>query len=229
MHPIVSQLLGKANVGGSHCEPATATLLLLLCFGFPPSVATCPFYCLCASDIISCSGHNLSRLPSDVPSYATRLDLSHNALTVLPVAWIPQPLNWLATLVLSRNSINRIEMNAFTVTPHLLHLDLSSNQITVLNSSIFTGLKDLKELLLFGNQIVQINPGAFSDLHNLQSGIYLQENPLVCDCAFLRTDLMIPLKLSAVPGQVELLEQEVHPLLCLLIVIVLMLHIHFRS
>nr|XP_020456906.1 amphoterin-induced protein 2 [Monopterus albus]XP_020456907.1 amphoterin-induced protein 2 [Monopterus albus] len=235
MHPIVSQLLGKANVGGSHCEPATATLLLLLCFGFPPSVATCPFYCLCASDIISCSGHNLSRLPSDVPSYATRLDLSHNALTVLPVAWIPQPLNWLATLVLSRNSINRIEMNAFTVTPHLLHLDLSSNQITVLNSSIFTGLKDLKELLLFGNQIVQINPGAFSDLHNLQrlylsgnrltifplglyfepggprnltfldlshnrlsevpiqsllsltrqSGIYLQENPLVCDCAFL--------------------------------------------
>ncbi|XP_038595135.1 amphoterin-induced protein 2-like [Micropterus salmoides] len=228
-------LLGKISVGGGHSNPAAAALLLSLCLGFPPSVATCPPYCLCASDIISCSGRNLSALPFDLPSYATRLDLSHNALTVLPVDWISQPFNRLTSLVLSRNSINRIEVRAFTVTPHLLHLDLSSNQLTVLNSSIFTGLKELKELLLFGNQIIQINQGAFSDLQSLQrlylsgnrlmafplglywepggprnlsfldlsynrlskvpvqsllsltqqGGIYLQENPLVCDCALL--------------------------------------------
>ncbi len=233
MRPTVSQ--GKTDVGGSRCNPAAAALLLSLCLGFPPSVATCPPYCLCTSDIISCSGCNLSVLPSDLPSYATRLDLSHNALTVLPVDWISRPFDRLATLVLSRNFINRIEMNAFTVTPHLLHLDLSSNRLAVLNSSIFTGLKELKELLLFGNQITQINPGAFSDLHSLQrlylsgnrltafplglywepggpgnltfldlsynrlskvpvqtllsltqqGGIYLQENPFVCDCALL--------------------------------------------
>lgn len=235
MCPIASQLLGKINVGGSRCNPAAAALLLSLCLGFPPSMATCPPYCLCASDIISCSGHNLSVLPFDLPSYATRLDLSHNALTVLPVDWIPQPFDRLSTLVLNRNSIEQIEVNTFMVTPHLLHLDLSCNSLTVLNSSIFTGLKELKELLLFGNQIVQINPGAFSDLHSLkrfylsgnrltdfplglyeepggprnltfldlssnrlskvpvqsllsltrQCGIYLQENPLDCDCAFL--------------------------------------------
>ncbi|KAK2858754.1 hypothetical protein Q5P01_003374 [Channa striata] len=226
---------GSTSVGGSHYNPATAALLLLLCLRFPPSVATCPQYCLCASDIISCSGRNLSMLPFDLPSYATRLDLSHNALTALPTDWIPQLSDRLATLVLSRNSISFIEVNAFSVTPRLLHLDLSSNQLTVLNSSIFTGLKELKELLLFGNQIIQINTGAFSDLFNLQrlylsgnrltafplglyfenggprnltfldlsrnrlsnvpvqsllsvtrqGGIYLQENPLVCDCAVL--------------------------------------------
>ncbi|XP_033470357.1 amphoterin-induced protein 2-like [Epinephelus lanceolatus] len=235
MRPIASKLLAKTCVGGSHLNPATATLLLSLCLGFPPSMATCPPYCLCASDIISCSGCNLSALPSDLPGYATRLDLSHNALTVLPVDWISQPFERLATLILSRNSVSQIEVNAFTVTPHLLHLDLSSNQLTVLNSSIFTGLKELKELLLFGNQIIQINPGAFNDLLSLQrlylsgnrltafplglywepggprnltfldlsynklskvpvqsllsltwqGGIYLQENPLACDCALI--------------------------------------------
>lgn len=235
MSPTASQLFGKSNVGGGGCNPAAAALLLSLSLGFPPSVATCPPHCLCASDIISCSGRNLSTLPLDLPSYATRLDLSHNALTVLCVDWISQPVDRLATLVLSRNSISRVDVNAFAVTPHLLHLDLSSNRLTVLNSSVFTGLKELKELLLFGNQIIQINPGALSDLHSLQrlylsgnrlmdfplglywepggprnltfldlsynrlsrvpvqnllslaqkGGIYLQENPLVCDCALL--------------------------------------------
>nr|XP_046235646.1 amphoterin-induced protein 2-like [Scatophagus argus] len=235
MHPPVSQLLCKTDVGGSCCNLVAAALLFSLYLGFPPSVATCPPSCICASDIISCSGSNLSVLPFDLPSYATRLDLGHNALTVLPVDWISQPSDRLATVVLSWNFINQIEVNAFTLTPHLLHLDLSSNRLTVLNSSIFTGLKELKELLLFGNQIIQINPGAFSDLHSLQrlylsgnrlmafplglfwepegphnltfldlsynrlskvpvqnllsltqrGGIYLQENPLVCDCALL--------------------------------------------
>lgn len=236
MHPIASELLGKPSVGGSCCNPATATvLLLLMCLGFLPSVATCPSHCLCASDIISCSGRNLSVLPFDLPSYATRLDLSHNAFVALHVDWISQPFDRLVTLILSKNSISQIEVDAFTVTPNLLHLDLSSNQLTVLNSSIFTGLKELKELLLFGNQIVQINAGAFTELYNLQrlylsanrltafplglyeehggprnltfldlsynrlsqvpvqsllpltrqAGVYLQENPLVCDCALL--------------------------------------------
>ncbi|XP_070848191.1 amphoterin-induced protein 2-like [Chaetodon trifascialis] len=189
MCPTASQLLGKTNIGGSCRNPVAAALLLSLCLGFPPSVATCPPYCLCASDIISCSSRNLSALPFDLPSYATRLDLSHNALTVVPVDWTSRPFDWLATLVLSRNSISRIEVNAFTVTLHLLHLDLSSNRLTVLNSSIFTGLRELKELLLFGNQIIQINPGAFSDLHSLQR-LYLSGNRL----------LVFPLGLYWEPG-----------------------------
>uniref|UniRef100_A0A3B5QIT9 LRRNT domain-containing protein n=1 Tax=Xiphophorus maculatus TaxID=8083 RepID=A0A3B5QIT9_XIPMA len=184
----------KTDVRGSCCHPAVVAMLLLLCLGFVPTVAPCPPHCLCASDIISCSGSNLSTLPFGLPSYATRLDLSHNALRTMQV------------------------MAAFTATPRLLHLDLSSNQLRVLNSSVFSGLTELKELLLIGNQIAQIMPGAFSDVNSLQrlylsanrltsfplglfedptgprnltfldlrhAGIYLQENPLLCDCALI--------------------------------------------
>uniref|UniRef100_A0A3B4G843 Adhesion molecule with Ig like domain 2 n=1 Tax=Pundamilia nyererei TaxID=303518 RepID=A0A3B4G843_9CICH len=155
----------------------TEGVLFLLCLGFPPSMAACPPSCLCASDIISCSGCNLSVVPFDLPGYATRLDLSHNRLTALHVGWISQPLQRLVTLILGKNFIRSIDVNTFNVTPHLLHLDLSSNQLTVLNSSIFSGLKELKELLLFDNQIIQIDPGAFKDLCNLQR-LYLSTNRL---------------------------------------------------
>ncbi|XP_023205603.1 amphoterin-induced protein 2-like [Xiphophorus maculatus] len=235
MHTVASQFLGKTDVRGSCCHPAVVAMLLLLCLGFVPTVAPCPPHCLCASDIISCSGSNLSTLPFGLPSYATRLDLSHNALRTMQVAWVSQPFQRLTTLVLSWNSISQIEMAAFTATPRLLHLDLSSNQLRVLNSSVFSGLTELKELLLIGNQIAQIMPGAFSDVNSLQrlylsanrltsfplglfedptgprnltfldlsynrlsklpvqsllslsrhAGIYLQENPLLCDCALI--------------------------------------------
>uniref|UniRef100_A0A3Q3H059 LRRNT domain-containing protein n=1 Tax=Kryptolebias marmoratus TaxID=37003 RepID=A0A3Q3H059_KRYMA len=184
MHTIASRLFGQPTVGGSCRDPAAAAMVLLLCLGFLPTVATCPPDCLCASDIISCSGRNLSVLHFDLPSYATRLDLSHNAIRALRVGWVSQPFHRLTTLVLSRNLISQIEVAAFAVTPRLLHLDLSSNQLAALNSSIFTGLKELKELLLIGNQIADVNPGAFSDLSNLQR-LYLSENPLLCDCSLL--------------------------------------------
>lgn len=227
MRPFVSQLSGQTGVAGSS--------RLLLCLGFLPFVVPCPRDCLCASDIVSCSGRNLTAPPSDLPGYATRLDLSHNALAALPGDWLPRRSDRLATLVLSRNVISRIGAKAFAASPRLLHLDLSSNRLTVLNSSAFAGLGELKELLLFGNQIVQIDPGAFSGLHGLQrlylsgnrltdfplglylepggprnltfldlsrnrlskvpvqsllsvtrqGGIYLQENPLACDCALM--------------------------------------------
>ncbi|XP_061617799.1 amphoterin-induced protein 2-like isoform X2 [Phyllopteryx taeniolatus] len=229
MFPIASRLSSQSSV-----NPAAAALLFSLCLGFPPRALTCPPGCICASDIISCSGRNLSALPSDLPGYAARLDLSHNSLTALPADWIARPFERLAALLLGRNRVGRIEARAFAVTPHLLHLDLSSNKLSALNSSVFAGLTELQELLLFDNQIAQINPNAFSGLRSLvklylsgnrltslpvsllngegalnltfldvssnglssvhvrtllslsqHGGIYLQGNPLICDCAFL--------------------------------------------
>ncbi|CAG5926935.1 unnamed protein product [Menidia menidia] len=234
MRVVGSQLLGRTHVGGGWINPpAAAAMLLLLCLGLLPAVAACPPCCLCASDIVSCSGRNLSSPPSALPGYATRLDLSHNALRALRADWISRPFDRLSTLVLSKNSISQIEEATFAVTPHLLHLDLSSNRLTELNTSVFAGLRELRELLLIDNQIAQIEPGAFGDLTSLQrlylsanrltafplelyeesrgprnltfldlshnrlstvpvqnllslthrGGIYLQQNPLVCDCA----------------------------------------------
>lgn len=217
-----------------HTKVAVA-LLLSLCLGRRPALATCPLPCLCASDIICCSGRNLSALPFDLPGYATWLDLSHNALAVLHVGWISGSFERLGTLVLNRNAMWLIEAEAFATMPRLVHLDLSSNRLRQLNSSIFAGLTELKELLLFGNQISWIDPNTFSDLAGLQkfylsgnrlanvplglfsetggprnltlldlsdnrlaalpvqtllslsrhSRIYLQGNPLVCDCPLL--------------------------------------------
>uniref|UniRef100_A0A3B3D2F6 Ig-like domain-containing protein n=1 Tax=Oryzias melastigma TaxID=30732 RepID=A0A3B3D2F6_ORYME len=210
-----------------------AALSLLLCL--LSHVASCPSSCLCASDIISCSGGGLSSPPPDLPSYASRLDLSHNALLGLSAGWLPGPFHRLASLVLCKNLISQIQVGAFAGTPHLLSLDLSSNRLTSLNESIFAGLTKLEELLLIGNRIRRIGPGSFSDLvglrrlylssnrltnftveiyegpsgpHNLthldlsynqlstvpvqsvmslslRGGVYLQENPLRCDCTLL--------------------------------------------
>ncbi|XP_077449511.1 amphoterin-induced protein 2-like [Stigmatopora argus] len=230
MCPSALHLLRQS--GGVH--PAAAALLLSLCLGFPPWALACPPGCICASDIVSCSGCNLSALPPDLPDYAVRLDLSHNSLRALPADWTPRPFRRLAALLLGRNRIGQIEADAFAATPRLLHLDLSSNQLSLLNASIFSRLAQLRELLLFGNQIARIDPNAFVGVRNLiklylsgngltsfpvilpdgggplnltfldvssnriarvevdtllalsrRAGIYLQGNPLVCDCALL--------------------------------------------
>lgn len=178
MRPTVLQPFSLTNFGGSCCRPLVAAMLLLLSLSLLlPSVATCPPFCICASDIISCSGHNLSTVPSNLPGYITRLDLSHNAITVLPVGWMSGTFHKLATLILSRNSVSLVQVNAFAVTPNLQHLDLSSNRLTLLDSDIFAGLKDLKELLLFGNQIIQINPGVLVSFRSLER-LYLSGNKL---------------------------------------------------
>ncbi|XP_056131794.1 amphoterin-induced protein 2-like [Lampris incognitus] len=231
---------GRGGGGTVVCGRSTGVVSLLLCacLSLAGSVASCPPSCLCASDIVSCSGRDLSAFPSGVPRHATLLDLSHNALGALlrrgPGA---ETFHRLATLILSRNVVEVIERDAFALTPHLRHLDLSSNRLQSVNASAFGGLERLEVLLLFSNQIVQLNAGAFAGLLRLQrlylsgnkltafplepyrgaggpanltfldlssngisrvpvesllsltsaqqSGVYLQGNPLVCDCALL--------------------------------------------
>ncbi|KAM4615565.1 amphoterin-induced protein 2-like [Polymixia lowei] len=177
MCPAVSQVLSETDDGGIRGNPVIVALLLSLCLSRPPSVEACPASCLCASDIISCSGRNLSKLPFDLPGYATRLDLSHNVLSTLRVDWLAETSDRLAALILSRNIISQIEPDSLALAPHLRHLDLSSNRLAVLNASAFRGLEELEVLLLFGNQITQINSGAFDGLRSLQR-LYLSGNRL---------------------------------------------------
>lgn len=207
-------------------------ILLPLFLGTALPASPCPAPCLCASNIVSCSGQKLSSPPISLPVYTSRLDLSHNTITNLSASWTSQTLYRLTTLVLNRNFINQIQENAFAQTPQVTHLDLSSNQLVALNSKMFTGLKKLQELLLFENRISHMAKDAFQSLIHLQrlylsgnmlthfpielyevqtgpknltfldlsfnrleklpvqtllslqgkSDIYLQDNPLICDC-----------------------------------------------
>ncbi|KAJ8007146.1 hypothetical protein DPEC_G00114520 [Dallia pectoralis] len=139
--------------------------------------ATCPLPCLCASDIISCSGRNLSTMPPDFPGYVTRLDVSHNALSTLLSNWSDRQLDRLTVLVLSRNSISHLAPDTFGPSPHLRHLDISFNWLSSLNTSAFRGLGELEVLLLFGNRICQTTTGGFQGLSRLER-LYLGGNRL---------------------------------------------------
>ncbi|XP_035640453.1 amphoterin-induced protein 2-like [Oncorhynchus keta] len=235
MCPVVPRPLCVSIDGHLHGFRVTLAFLLSMCLSRMTFTAACPPPCLCASDIVSCSGRNLSTVPPDLPGYVTRLDLGHNVLTALLLDWSDRRLDRLTVLVLSQNAIIHLAPDAFAPTPHLRHLDLSSNGLSRLNASAFHGLGELEVLLLFGNRICQTMAGAFEGLSSLerlylggnrltafplelyqrngalprlrfldlstnmvrqvpvqsllslatwqQGGIYLQGNPLVCDCA----------------------------------------------
>ncbi|XP_061730172.1 amphoterin-induced protein 1-like isoform X2 [Nerophis ophidion] len=137
----------------------------------------CRKQCVCASDIISCSGVNLTYVPVPLPKYTSVLDLSFNAIGRLRAEWTPVPLNRLRTLLLAHNSLNFLSSEAFAYVTEVRYLDLSSNELRQLDESIFGPLNKLEVLLLYRNLISQIDRSAFSDLENLQR-IYLSQNQI---------------------------------------------------
>ncbi|XP_053112376.1 amphoterin-induced protein 2 [Hemicordylus capensis] len=137
----------------------------------------CPTACICASDIVSCTSQNLSRVPSTLFKHIKRLDLSHNRIGILDHDWMPLLLDKLSTLIVSHNSITSISAGSFSVTPNIKYLDLSSNNLRSLGSPVFQELRVLEVLLLYNNHIAQIDSAAFGGIHKLQK-LYLSYNSL---------------------------------------------------
>ncbi|XP_026205555.1 amphoterin-induced protein 3 [Anabas testudineus] len=134
--------------------------------------------CLCAADIISCSGLDLEQVPGEMPISAVTLDLSHNRIDQLKGGAF-EGLYRLETLRLAHNRLATIDMGAFQNTSGALlqHLDLSSNQLHALKPHYFQDLPGLEELLLFNNRIVQVESRALAGLGNLRKA-YLSHNRL---------------------------------------------------
>ncbi|NXN11032.1 AMGO2 protein, partial [Indicator maculatus] len=178
----------------------------------------CPTACICASDIVSCTNKNLSRVPGNLYKYMKRLDLSYNRIGFLEPEWVPVLLENLNTLIINHNSISSIITGSFSTIPNLKYLDLSSNSLKTLGSPVFQELRALEVLLLYNNQITQIDSSAFGGLYKLQK-LYLSYNSIshfpldlytgkykltdlvLLDISFNHIQLMPIQRLSSVPAR----------------------------
>ncbi|XP_004597934.2 amphoterin-induced protein 2 [Ochotona princeps] len=143
----------------------------------PGASGLCPAACTCATDVISCTDRNLSKVPANLFRLVRRLDLSYNRIGVLDSEWIPAPLLQLSTLVVRHNYIASISAGSFATIPNVRNLDLSSNRLQVVRDAAFQELRALEMLLLYDNRISHLDPSAFGGLARLQR-LYLSGNAL---------------------------------------------------
>lgn len=166
-------------------RPCCRELLCLLVISVtlsPGATGVCPTACICATDIVSCTNRNLSKVPGNLFRWMKRLDLSYNRIGLLDSEWIPVSFGKLNTLIIRHNNISNITMGSFSTTPNLKCLDLSSNKLRAVTSAVFQELKVLEVLLLYNNHISYLDPSAFGGLFRLQklylSGNFLTRFPL---------------------------------------------------
>lgn len=166
-------------------RPGCRELLCLLVITVTVSPGTsgvCPTACICATDIVSCTNKNLSKVPGNLYRLIKRLDLSYNRIGLLDSEWIPVSFGKLNTLIIRHNNITSISMGSFSTTPNLKCLDLSSNKLKTVKSAVFQELKVLEVLLLYNNHISYLDPSAFGGLFQLQklylSGNFLTQFPM---------------------------------------------------
>ncbi|CAK6443530.1 unnamed protein product [Pipistrellus nathusii] len=159
-------------------RPRCGELLCLLVVAVtvsPGAAGLCPAACICATDIVSCTNKNLSKVPGSLFRWIKRLDLSYNRIGLLDPEWMPAPFGKLNTLIIRHNNITNISAGSFSTTPNLKCLDLSSNKLKAVESAVFQELKVLEVLLLYNNHISSLDPSAFGGLFQLQK-LYLSGN-----------------------------------------------------
>ncbi|XP_055009859.1 amphoterin-induced protein 1-like [Boleophthalmus pectinirostris] len=115
--------------------------------------------------------------------HLTHLDLSSNQLAVLNAAMFTS-LKELQELLLFGNQISTIEKDTFRSLLYLQRLYLSRNLLTQFPIELYeqqNGPKNLTFLDLSANHLSHLPVQKLLSLHD-KSEIYLQDNPLVCDC-----------------------------------------------
>lgn len=172
LHPLPT-LPGVVRPG---CRELLCLLLITLTVNQGAS-GVCPTACICATDIVSCTNKNLSKVPGNLFRLMKRLDLSYNRIGLLDSEWIPVSFAKLNTLIIRHNNITSIAAGSFASTPNLKCLDLSSNKLKMVKSAVFQELRVLEVLLLYNNHISYLDPSAFGGLSQLQK-LYLSGNVL---------------------------------------------------
>ncbi|XP_042533606.1 amphoterin-induced protein 2 [Dipodomys spectabilis] len=234
-------------------RPGCRELLCLLVITLAVSRGTsgvCPSACICATDIVSCTNKNLSKVPGNLFRLIKRLDLSYNRIGLLDSEWLPVSFIQLNTLIIRHNNITNVSTGSFATTPNLKCLDLSSNKLESVKSSVFHELKVLEVLLLYNNHISCLDPSAFGGLSQLQklylSGNFLTQFPVdlyvgryrlaelvFLDVSYNRIPSLPIHQLSRVPGkQLRGLYLHGNPFVCdcsLYSLLIFWYHRHFSS
>ncbi|XP_063056255.1 type III endosome membrane protein TEMP [Engraulis encrasicolus] len=127
--------------------------------------------------VFNCSQKNLTKIPKEIWSNVTKLDLSHNGLTL--------------HLHKSQRALQRFH--------RLTHLNLSANHLPLLARGCLSSLASLQVLDLSHCQLAEVEAGAFEGLPRLQK-LFLGHNMLEESVAPALEDLRGVLHLLDVRG-----------------------------
>eukprot|EP00118_Oscarella_pearsei_P005967 m.27356 g.27356 ORF g.27356 m.27356 type:complete len:952 (+) comp29933_c1_seq4:49-2904(+) len=163
---MIKQIQLKMTVG----KPPNSWHMLLTIFVLVAAAQTasqsCPVDCTCRDHTVDCSGLGLFRLPPNLPPDTRVLDLTGNAIDLMPDAFGGLP--GLVELSLARNNLTHIP--TFTAKNSLLKkLTLSGNKITTISGAAISALWRLKTLDLKRNLIEELRGASFPKNSSLQS------------------------------------------------------------
>ncbi|XP_063796995.1 leucine-rich repeats and immunoglobulin-like domains protein 1 [Pseudophryne corroboree] len=182
-----------------HPQLLPLTLLSHLLLGSCLTSRTpCPSRCICTGNTVDCRNQGLTQVPSDLPAWATHLNLSHNKLKEIDPAALVGLLglrevqlgyneltaipslgpasSQVIILSLHHNKIRSIEQHELTEYTALETLDLSSNEITKIHSGSFPLRLRIKELNLGSNKLNSLEPGSFDNLSRSLLTLRLSKN-----------------------------------------------------
>lgn len=140
----------------------------------------CPPSCTCTGTIVRCSHANLKRIPEGIPRETSELYLDVNKIESIDIERIKH-LSSLTRLDLSNNAINVLPPYVFANLTRLATLIVSYNKLQCVQENSFFGLANLRILSLHGNEISMIPEEAF-DRRSSVTHLALGSNPFHCDC-----------------------------------------------
>ncbi|KAG5879278.1 hypothetical protein JTB14_008954 [Gonioctena quinquepunctata] len=134
--------------------------LISICLAKPKE---CPKICQCLGTFVDCDSKEFESIPSNIPKWATHLDLQNNSIRKInDVNW--KQFSELKELILNKNHISVIPVDALQYQTKLKILELNRNKIKVIEALNFKSLEHLRTLKLKRNQISELKDGAFYGL-----------------------------------------------------------------
>lgn len=115
-----------------------------------------------------CENTGLQKIPPNIPSNATVLDLSGNTFLELETMTFPLMPD-MKVLLLSHSQVTYIGEDAFKNLPKLRELYLVANNIRNLSAGTFRSSRGLERMILSHNSISDMSPDAFEGLQHLKT------------------------------------------------------------